>query len=575
MSAAQALASALAALRRLDDPAVVVSTVPPEALSALAARIDAADPATVPLRGTTFSVKDNIDVEGLVTTAGCPSYGSVAARSATVVERLVAAGALPVAKTNLDQFATGLVGTRSPYGTPRNPFDPTLVPGGSSSGSAVSVARRIVDFSLGTDTAGSGRVPAAMCGIVGLKPTRGWLSTAGVVPAVRSIDCVSVFARDVATAWTVAGLAGGHDPLDAMSRPTPPSAGGTARTIGVVARDALVAMAVVPHLIDAYEQACDALVAAGARAHVVDLEPLMEIGSMLYGGPWVAERHVAVGHHLGDGVLGLDPVVRGIIERSVRWTASDVHRAVYRLAELRAQVDAMFAAVDVLVTPTVTHEATLAEVTDEPLGANERLGRFTTFTNLADLCALTVPTPFVPDARRPPASVSLHAPAWCDEMLVRTARTLTGEPAPTSAGLGIAPRGWLTLVVAGAHLRGQPLEHQLVDRRAVWLGTTTTSRDHRLYALAGTVPAKPGLVRVGPDEGRTIEVDVWALAPDAFADFVVNVPPPLCIGTVELADGSTSAGFLCEPRALDGAADVTAHGGWRHYRASVSVAGTG
>lgn len=569
MSAAEALEASLAALRRLDDPAVVISSVPESVLAELAATIDAADPASVPLRGTTFAVKDNIDIAGTITTAACPSFGTVAARSATVVDRLVAAGALPVAKTNLDQFATGLVGTRSPYGTPRNPFDPSLVPGGSSSGSAVAVARGLVTFSLGTDTAGSGRVPAAMCGLVGLKPTRGWLSTAGVVPAVRSIDCVSVFARDVATAWTVAGLAGGHDPTDPMSRRVSVSVGGTARTIGVVARDSLAALGVVPHLLDAYEQACDALVAAGARPVVVDIAPLLEIGSMLYGGPWVAERHVAVGAHLADGVLGLDPVVRGIIERSARWSATDVHRAVYRLAELRSEVDALFTTVDVLVTPTVSHEATLAEVSDEPLGANERLGRFTTFTNLADLCALTVPTPFVLDTRRPPASVSLHAPAWCDELLVRTARTLTGEPTPTSAGLGVAPRGWISLVVAGAHLRGQPLEHQLVDRRAVWLGTTTTSRDHRLFALAGTVPAKPGLVRVGPDEGRAIEVDVWALAPEAFADFVVNVPPPLCIGTVELADGSTSAGFLCEPRALDGAQDVTAHGGWRHYRASL------
>ncbi len=563
MSAADALASALDRLARLDDPAVVITAVPAATLVALAERIDAADPATVPLRGTTFTVKDNIDVEGLVTTAGCPTFGSVAERSATVVARMVAAGALPIAKTNLDQFATGLVGTRSPYGTPRNPYDPSLVPGGSSSGSAVSVALGVVDVSLGTDTAGSGRVPAAMCGIVGLKPTRGWLSTAGVVPAVRSIDCVSVFARDVATACAVASVAGGHDPADPFSRVPAPARAGVARTIGVVPRGELESLGVDAPFLEAYALACDALVAAGATAVPVDLAVLLEVGALLYGGPWVAERDVAVGAHLADGVAGLDPVVRGIIERSRRWTAADAHRAAYRLAELRIAVDEMYRTVDVLVTPTIPHLTTLDEVAADPLGANERLGRFTTFSNLADLCAVAVPVSPA-DAQAPPPSVSLHAPAWCDDLVVDTAAVLTGTLlAPR------APDGWITLAVAGAHLRGQPLEHQLVDRRAVWLGTTSTGPDHRLYALAGTVPPKPGLVRVPAGDGRGVEVDLWALTPAAFGDFVAQVPPPLCIGTVSLADGSAVSGFLCEPRALEGATDITSFGGWRAYRASV------
>ena len=566
MSAREALEASLDALDRCDDPAVVVSRVPVPGLVELAARIDAADPSSVPLRGTTFTVKDNIDVEGTVTTAGCPSFGTTAGSSSFVVRRLIAAGALPVAKTNLDQFATGLVGVRSPFGTARNPFDPALVPGGSSSGSAVSVARTLAAFSLGTDTAGSGRVPAAMCGIVGLKPTRGWLSTSGVVPAVRSIDCVSVFAPEVDLAWRVACAAGGHDPDDPMSRAVPPTSRGVARSAGVLALSTLHELDVAAHVVAGYQEACKALADAGVTLHEVDLGALLEVGSLLYGGPWVAERFAAVGEFLSatvarDGGVGLDPVVRSIIEASSRWTAVDAQRAGYRLAALRAEIDAMFDVVDVLVTPTIAREATLAEVAAEPLEANARLGCFTTFSNLADLCALAVPVG-ADDVDGPPASITLHGPAWADEALVNTAAALQDRTVPETA-----PRGWTTLAVAGAHLRGQPLEHQLVDRGAVWLGTTATSDDYALYAVAGTVPPKPGLVRVA--DGRAIEVDTWALRPDAFGDFVAAVPPPLCIGTVELADHTSVPGFLCEPRALDGATDITGFGGWRAYRASI------
>lgn len=569
MSAREALAASLDALAHLDDTSIVISRVPTSDLTALADLIDEADVATVPLRGTTFTVKDNIDVEGTVTTAGCPSYGALATRSSFVVRRLIAAGALPVAKTNLDQFATGLVGVRSPYGVPLNPFDPALVPGGSSSGSAVSVARSIASFSLGTDTAGSGRVPAALCGIVGLKPTRGWLSMSGVVPAVRSIDCVSVFAPDVDLAWRVACAAGESDPTDPMSSPVPPTSRAVARSAGVISVGTLERLGAAAHIIDGYLDACGALVDAGVRTVEVDLAPLFEVGSLLYGGPWVAERFASVGSFLSesverDGGAGLDPVVRSIIEASVRWTAVDAQRASYRLASLRSEIDAMFAKVDVVVTPTIAREVTLAEVTAEPFEANARLGSFTTFSNLADLCALSLPIASTASAGRPPVSVSLHGPAWSDEMLVRTAPLLAGG-SPTSMGV---PRGWITIAVAGAHLRGQPLETQLVERRALWMGTTTSASAYRLYALPDTVPPKPGLVRVDAAHGAPIELDVWALPPDCFGTFVESIPPPLCIGTVELVDGSTTPGFLCEPRALEGATDITAFGGWRHYRST-------
>jgi allophanate hydrolase len=305
----------------------------------------------------------------------------------------------------------------------------------------------------------------------------------------------------------------------------------------------------------------------------VDLRALLEVGSLLYGGPWVAERFASVGAFVQgavarDGGVGLDPVVRSIIEASARWTAVDAQRAGYRLASLRAGIDAMFDTVDVLVTPTIAREATLAEVAAEPLEANARLGCFTTFSNLADLCALALPVPGTETTDRPPVSVSLHGPAWSDEMLVHTAALVRPTTVEVSTAARV-PRGWITIAVAGAHLRGQPLEHQLTERRAVWLGTTASADTYRLYALPNTVPPKPGLVRVGVGHGTAIELDVWALPPDAFGTFVASIPAPLCIGTVELSDGTTTSGFLCEPGALDGATDITSFGGWRAYRASV------
>ena len=560
MSSTDAVRRALAAAAAESDQSVVISTVP--GAEAWADTVDAHD-GDMPLRGIALAVKDNIDVQGAATTAGCPSFGVVADRSATVIERLLAAGAVPALKTNLDQFATGLVGTRTPYGVARNPFDPSLVPGGSSSGSAVAVALGIVDASLGTDTAGSGRVPAAMCGIVGLKPTRGWLSCAGVVPAVRSIDCVSVFAGDVDTAWRVTLAAGGFDAEDPMSRTPRITPRAAVRRVGRIGTDVLAALDTDPAIVAGYESACAAFVDAGVDVVTVDPSALFEIGDLLYGGSPVSERFAAVGEFIAARPAGLDPTVTAIIEESTRWTAVDAHRTTYRLAELQHEVDALFALVDLLVTPTITFHATVEAVRAEPRAVNTRLGRFTTFSNLAGLCALTLP--FGPSERpdRPPTSITLHGPAWCDETLVRAA-ALIGRSATSVAE---PPTGWIRLAVAGAHLRGQPLEWQLTDRDAVWLGTTSTSPDYRLVALPDTTPPKPGLARVR-EAGASIEVDLWALRPDAFGDFVDAIPAPLCIGTVELAEGTSCAGFLCEPVALDGATDITRFGGWRSYIAS-------
>ncbi|MHB8663187.1 MAG: allophanate hydrolase [Acidimicrobiales bacterium] len=486
------------------------------------------------LAGIPFVVKDNIDVAGVPTTAGCPAFAYLPERPAEVVRRLEAAGAIAVAKTNLDQFATGLVGTRSPYGTPRNVFDAARVPGGSSSGSAVAVAAGAVPFSLGTDTAGSGRVPAAANGIVGAKPTRGWLSTTGVVPAVRSLDCVSVFARSVDDARAVLEVAGGFDPHDPFSRrpawrPRPAPA-------------------------DVRVGAADGVVLDGVDvAETVDLEPFLEAGRLLYEGPWVAERVAAFGRFVAGHPDDIDPTVRRIVDGARRWSAADFAEGQYRLAESRRKTEPIWRDIDALVTPTVTFLPLLAEVAADPIGVNTALGRYTTFANLLDLCAVAVPTGVVDGL---PVGVTVLAPAWGDAVAAAVAEEIVR---------GAASVAGVELAVVGAHLRGQPLHEELVRVGAVFVEQTRTAPEYRLYALANTAPPKPGLVRAAG--GAAIEVEVYRLTYEAFGRFVAAVPAPLCIGTVQLARGPV-AGFLCEPSALDGATEITSFGGWRAYRAA-------
>ncbi|HUF99577.1 MAG TPA: amidase family protein, partial [Ilumatobacter sp.] len=419
-SATSAALAVLERLEQLDDPAVVISAVAASQLMEWAAAIDARPPGEVPLRGTTFAVKDNIDVVGSPTTAACPTFAEgPATQSATVVAALLEAGALPVAKANLDQFATGLVGTRSPHGTPRNPFDPHLIPGGSSAGSAVAVATGLVDFALGTDTAGSGRVPAAMCGLVGIKPTRGSLSCSGVLPAVRSIDCVSVFARQLDLAARVAGVAAGFDESDPFSRIAPAVAVRPVRVLGVLGDDALHLAGTDETIIDAYRITLGQLTELGFELIEIDPQPLFDIGDQLYGGSWVAERLTGIGpfvKHL-DHPEQFDPVVGTILSDAAAYTAGDVHRSQYALAHHKHGVRRLFEEVDAVAFPTIGQLPTLAQVERDPIGVNSRLGRFTTFTNLADLAAVTLPVgaPLAPGL--PPFSLSLHGPAWSDRAL--------------------------------------------------------------------------------------------------------------------------------------------------------------
>ena len=509
----------------------------------------------LPLAGLRLAVKDNIDVAGLPTTAGCPAYSRLPDASAPVVERLVAAGATVMGKTNLDQFATGLVGTRSPYGACESPAAPGRVSGGSSSGSAVAVATGEVDLALGTDTAGSGRVPAALCGIVGIKPTRGWLSTRGVVPACRSIDCVSVFARDLARAAAAVDAAAGWDEADPWSRRPPCTAPGRpVRRLGIPRREVL-------------ERWCDPEVADafGAREWIgfqvieVDLDPYLEAGRLLYEGAFVAERQAGFGAFVAGHPDDVDPVVRDIVTAAARLPAHALAADIDRLAQLRRRFDAVWDEVDAIVMPTAPSHPTLDDVVADPFGTSATLGRFTNGTNLLDLCGVAVPAGTRTDGL--PLGVTVLGPAWTDRAMWAAAGTLIGAPAPP-----LPPSADVTLAVCGAHLEGEPLHHQLGDRGARLVVRTVTAPRYRMHLLP-TEPPKPGLVRVPQGQGASLEVEVWSLDVAAFGSFVAEVPSPLTIGTVELADGSWTKGFLCEAHALAGTADITHQGGWRAWLA--------
>ena len=553
-----------AVLSALDHaPAGVLIGAPlRESAVADAQRLVGVRPDGLPLYGVPFVAKDNIDVVGVPTTAGCPGFSYTPEHDAAVIAILREAGAIVVAKANLDQFATGLVGTRSPYGAPVNTLDPELVPGGSSSGSAVAVALGLVPFSLGTDTAGSGRVPAALNGIVGVKPTLGSVSTRGFVPAVRRIDCPSVFARSPADAALVGTVIRRQDPLDAFSRAAPPGAS-TMRTVPVVGIPAAwpASLELAPEMAAWFTAACSAFAGLPVEVVPVDISPLLDVGSMLYGSALVAERAAAVGDAVAKGIDGLDPIVTGIISRAAEMSAVDAYRTEYELVRLRHVARSIWERIDVLALPTTPMIATLADVGLDPLGTNERLGRFTTFANLLDLASIVVPVPST--SPLPGAALQLLAPAWSDDDLAAMATALTTGTLDRST----QP---CTLVVVGAHLAGLALHHQLTNRRATLVRVDATAPAYRLFALANTEPAKPGLVRVtdaSPVQGAAIAVEVWSMGEAEFATFVQAVPPPLCIGTVELSDGSRHKGFLCEPHGLAGAVDITDFGGWRNYLA--------
>ena len=525
------------------------------------AQLAAADSAG-PLYGVPFAVKDNIDVAGLPTTAACPEFSYLPARHATVVERLVQAGAIIIGKTNLDQFATGLVGTRTPYGICSSVFDSRYVSGGSSAGSAVAVAKGQVAFSLGTDTAGSGRVPAMFNALVGVKPTRGLLSTRGVVPACRSLDCVSLFTRNIADAELLLQISAGFDADDAFSRPrSAVNALGDARLRIAVPRAEDLEFFGDDENAELFLAAVERAKSWGAEVTRFDLAPFREAAALLYAGPWVAERLITVAELLARNPEAIHPVVRGICEGGRGYDADATFRALYRLGELRLQAARVLEACDALLLPTAPTHYTIQEVLDQPLALNARLGTYTNFVNLLDLSALAVPAGFKKSGL--PFGVTFMAPAFHDQRLLQLGRRFVGEERAAAE----PAHDCVWLAVAGAHLAGQPLNHELTSRGARRICTTKTAPEYRLYAL-DTVPPKPGLVHVPGDSAHAIEVEIWELTREAFGAFVAQIPAPMTIGMTRLADGSLVKGFSCEPHALSGAREISQFGGWRAFRAS-------
>jgi allophanate hydrolase len=515
-----------------------------------------------PLLGVPFALKDNIDIAGEPTSAACPAFTRTATESATVVRRLLDAGAIWVGKTNLDQFATGLVGTRSPYGRPASVADATRISGGSSSGSAVAVARGVVPFALGTDTAGSGRVPAGFNGLVGLKPTPGRVSAAGVVPACRTLDTVSIFAHTVADAAHVLALIEGPDAADPYSHFAPgPASLPQLLRLGVPRQpdvDPACGYAA------AWAAAVGRAEAAGHRVVPIDFALLDEVAALLYEGPWVAERHAACRDIFDHHPEAMDATVRTVISRAVALSATDTFESQYRLRSLQAALGSMWGAVDALMVPTAPGHPTFAEVDAEPVGANARLGRYTNFVNLLGWSALALPAGRT--AGGLPFGITLIAPGQADAALAAAGRAWeTGARAPAPGLLrGPASEATLAVAVVGAHLSGLPLNGQLLERGATLVQSTATAQAYRLYALPGTTPPKPGMVRVA-EGGAAIAVEVWAMPQATVGSFLASIPPPLGLGSVELADGRHVHGFLCEPHALAGAQDITHHGGWRAF----------
>jgi allophanate hydrolase len=559
---------------------VWISLAPREQAVARARAVAQTDAATLPLFGVPFAVKDNVDVAGMETTAACPAYAHVATETATVVQKLEQAGAILIGKTNMDQFATGLVGTRSPYGACSSVFDARYISGGSSSGSAVAVASGLVSFALGTDTAGSGRVPAMFNNLIGLKPTRGVLSTHGVLPACRTLDCVSIFTETAHDAALVLRIAQGLDPKDPYSRQPAIGNGAapwsTTRSFrfGVPAANGLQFFGdeLNPAL---YRAAVDALIALDGEWVEFDYAPLLEVAQMLYKGPWVAERYTVVQELLDSDPGKLDPTIATIMEKAKNFSAADTFRAAYALEELRGTMKALWSGVDILLLPTAPRTYTRLEIAEAPLERNSHLGHYTNFVNLLDLAAVALPAGLRPDGL--PFGVSLIGQAFTEPALLQLADALHRKLAIKVGGSQRLladtpclnalqpPHGCLLMAVVGAHLTGEPLDWQLTQRGGRLVRTCRTSENYRFYALKGTTPPKPGLLRVPGFKGPGIEVEVWALPANTVGTFIDGVPPPLSIGTLVLDDGALVKGFLVEPAAIEGAVEITSFGGWRAY----------
>lgn len=554
-----------------DDPAIWIHLLEPHELEPYLVNLENSDPAQLPLYGIPFAIKDNIDLSGIVTTAGCPGYGEKAEQSAFVVQRLVEAGAIPLGKTNLDQFATGLVGTRSPYGIPANSFNPYYIPGGSSSGSAVAVAKGLCSFSLGTDTAGSGRVPAGFNNLLGVKPTKGILSTRGVVPACRSLDCVSIFALCADDAAKVLDVAAGYDEKNAFSRKNsqlPVRLQPDDKfTFGVPKEEQLEFFGNTEFQ-DGFAKGVELLMELGGNAVTIDFAPFLDAAKLLYEGPWVEERTLAVGSFLTENQDKVHPVTKKIICGAKSQTAQELFAASYQLQKYKQQCDTILEGVAFILTPTTGTCYTIKELLENPITLNSNLGYYTNYMNLLDYCSLAVPVSLTSTV---PFGVTLVAPPFSDEKLLSFGSKLHRLSGMQMGRTRLRPELFepenkevrITLAVCGAHLKGLPLHHQLEDLEARFMEKTATAAKYRMYALEGPIP-KPGLIR-DEQQGAELEVELYSLTSSNFGHFVSLIPHPLGIGKVELNDGSWVSSFIAESLVTQLGKEITRYGGWRNY----------
>lgn len=545
-------------------------------------RLPAEYTGTLPLYGVPFAIKDNIDLAGIPTTAGCAEYSYIPGQSAYVVERLIDAGAIPVGKTNLDQFATGLVGTRSPYGATVNSFNPEYISGGSSSGSAVAVAKGLVSFSLGTDTAGSGRIPAAFNNLIGVKPTRGLISTRGVVPACRTLDCVSLFALNPDDVRRLSAIIQHYDALDPFARASVVRQSGAARTFkfGVPAQDQWPAFA-DPACISLFKAVVERLKRLNGIPVEIDFSAFVDTAKLLYEGPWVAERYAAIADFIEDKPETLFPITREIIAPANQLKTVDAFRSIYQLQVLKQRADQELQKVDFVLTPTAAAIYTIDQINQQPVKLNTHLGFYTNFMNLLDYSAIAIPAGFRDDGL--PFGVTLFAHAFEDGPLLDYAELILKNdtqfkmgateyhwaPADRSAETDPMTNDSMKIVVCGAHLSGMPLNHQLTERGASLVANTQTAACYRLYALEGGPPYRPGLV-LDKTSSQAIEVEVWTMPIDQIGSFLAGIPAPLGIGSVLLADGTIEKGFICEPCALAGAKEITHLRSWRNYITSLN-----
>jgi len=571
---------------RYTDHNIWITRLSAEELEPYFLRLESTALEDMPLYGVPFAIKDNIDLAQVRTTAACPEFAYLPDASAFLVQRLIDAGAIPLGKTNMDQFATGLVGTRSPapWGPCRNAFDPAVISGGSSAGSAVAVALGLVSFSLGTDTAGSGRVPAMLNNIYGLKPSRGLLSMSGVVPACRTLDCPSVFTLCAADAQKVFSVAAQYDQGDSYSRKNPFS--NSARFAGETGHRPVIGVPSPAQLEFFGEESAaplfDAAVRAweglGATIVEVDFQPLLEAAKLLYEGPWVAERYAALESILERQPEVVHDVVRGIVESAKDKNAVDAFKAEYALQESRIAAQRLFEKVDFLLSPTAPRSYLIEELLENPVELNSNMGFYTNYMNLLDLCGLALPAGFM--ANGVPFGVTLIAPRDRDVALLNQARRWERRQGLPMGALKevfsgeaelppVVDNREIQVAVCGAHLKGMPLNWQLSERGATLVAETETSENYRFYALKGGPVKRPGLVR-NEESGCRIKVEVWSLPASEFGGFVAAIPYPLGIGKLELASGEWVSGFICEGLGIEGADDISELGSWRTYISSLA-----